>query len=87
MSIAWLVAGVLCLFCVASVQAQGRRGGQDQGGPGGPGGRGPGGFGGMGMMMGGGMGRNTEATLLAMEEVQKELILDEDQLKQLGEDA
>jgi hypothetical protein len=89
-SFVWLVAGVLCLFCAANVQAQGRRGGQDQGGPAGPGGPGaggPGGFGGpggMGMMMGGGMGRNSESTLLGMEEVQKELILDEDQLKQLA---
>lgn len=35
-------------------------------------------------MMMGGMGRNSEATLLAMPEVQKELILDEDQIKQLA---
>ncbi|MHB0959815.1 MAG: hypothetical protein ACYC0X_30185 [Pirellulaceae bacterium] len=79
------MAALMTLVCVCSAQAQGRRGqGQNQ-----PGGPPPGGFqggpGGFGGMMGG-FGRGaSELALLGREEVQKELVLVDDQLSQLEE--
>ena len=77
------VAGLLTLVCVCGAEAQGRRG-QDQPGGGPP----PGGFGGparFGGGMMGGFGRGaSEAMLLGREDVQKELVLEPEQLAELA---